>query len=134
VSADPCAIDLQSKVAREKELRSIRIGDRVELAHDLREAGGYIALRENHVANRLAVLEPWSCPNCGSNLWAEVVFENEVLTSVRHVDLTEQVLSAADFISSEALMFFPMDETLEVKKLAPGKFAGALLEASKDKA
>lgn len=128
-ASDTCDIDLQSKIAREKELRCLKVGDRVEPHPNPREDGGYLEIQESHDPERLSVIEAWSCPKCGAGfLWACVVIEGGFLKSVEPVDLTEEILSSVDYITSEALMLFSVEQVLEVKKLPPPKLIVELLK------
>jgi hypothetical protein len=129
---DDCSIDLQTKIARAKELRCLRVGDHVELDPDPREGGGYLATRDSARDDQLRVIEAWSCPLCGASfLWATAVFDDGTLLSVTPTELTEETLSAVDFITSEALMLIPMERTLEVKRLPPRELRAEMIAAAK---
>lgn len=137
IVSNPCEIDLQTKIARVKELRALQVGDYVDIDPNPKIGGGYLELREFHELNRLTVIEAWSCPNCGANfLWARVFFKDGILESVEPITLDEDGLSSADFLSSEALVFIPMDQILEFKELSPSKlrkrFLKAFVESSVD--
>ncbi len=136
VVSDPCEIDLQTKVARIKELRTLKVGDYLDIEPNPK-INGYLETRESHESNGLIVIEAWSCPHCGANfLWARVSFKNGILESIEPVDLDENTLSSADFISSEALIFIPMNQTIKFKSLPPAElrksFLKALAESSTD--
>jgi len=129
VAANPCEIDMQIKLGSRKELRSLRVGDSFEPSSQPERDGGYLRLRDHIDPGRLVALETWTCPNCGSSfLWARLVVENNRLTVVEPVALTEDVLAGADYVTAEALMLFPMDRTLEIKALAPSALRHALVE------
>jgi hypothetical protein len=130
IPPDPCDIDLQTKVGRVKKLRMLKIGDYLELDSNLREIGGYLELREAHDKTRLSVIETWSCSNCGANfLWARIVFENSILQSVEPIQLTDDTLESADFITNEVLTLMPMEFTMELKRTTPAKLRKELLLA-----
>lgn len=130
VTLDPCDIDLQTKLALVKELRTLYVGDRLELAPNPKETGGYLETREIHTPGRISVIEAWSCPKCGAGfLWARVVFEGGVLKCVESVELTEDILSSVDYITSEVLMLIPVEKTIEVKQLSPNELRAELLSA-----
>jgi len=131
VVPNPCDIDLQTKVALVKKLRTLQVGDYLELAPNLQEGGGYLELKEVHELGKLTVIETWSCPTCGANfLWANVVFEEGFLKSVETIELNENTLSSADFITSEVLFLIPMERTLEIKQLPPQQLRVELLAAA----
>ena len=132
VASEPCDIDLQTKLARHKGLRSLYVDDRLDPDPDPQTGGGYLELRASHDPERLSVIEAWSCPNCGAAfLWAQITLEGGVLRSVDEIALTEKSLSSADYITSEALMLFPMARTLEVKKYSPARRRHELVAAER---
>jgi hypothetical protein len=100
------------------------------LDSNLTETGGYLELREAHDKARLSIIETWSCPNCGANfLWARIVFEKEILQSVEPIQLTDDTLESADFITNEVLTLMPMEVTMELKRTTPAKLRKELLLA-----
>ena len=123
--ADPCAIDLQTKIARDPELRAIRVGDKVELLEDPRGAG-YLALNSAVQPSVLRVIEAWSCPSCGASQWARLTFLEEVLDSVESTDLTLKSLEAADFISWEVMILVPLERSQEFQSLGPAQLRSEL--------
>jgi hypothetical protein len=123
--SDPCAIDLQTKIARHPELRAIRVGDRVELLDDPRVAG-YLTIGSTVNPQVLRVIEAWSCPSCGANQWARLTFRDEVLSNVANTDLTTESLEAADFITWEVMTFVPLEHVEEFQSLSPAQLRSEL--------
>lgn len=109
---DPCAIDMQTKLAAEPERRRIRVGDEVELASDL-EAAGFLKLHEREQPlgghGTARIVEQWSCTSCGQAfVWARLEFDRGVLARALAVDLVETELEAADYITDQALHLAPL--------------------------
>lgn len=108
-SEDPCAIDLQTRLARSPHQRHLRVGDGVALRENPEE-GGYLRVRGKILPARLRVIEAWSCPQCGASfLWARLHFEAGTLAAVDAVPLDEPTLAESDYITGEALQLAPLE-------------------------
>jgi hypothetical protein len=118
VAQDPCAIDLQTKIFAHKQVRSLRIGDTVELDPDPVWNWGYFRLSTGTHTGRARVLETWTCPSCAANfVWALLSIDDGVLRDVRPVELTDAVLRSADYISSQVQFLFPSGDHERLRAL-----------------
>lgn len=115
---EPCAIDLQTKVADRPELRSLRVGDQIDVADNLSEA--YLRVGASPEHGMLRVIEAWTCARCGSGLlWARLTIRGGVLQLVEPVHLTAEVLRVSDFITPEALFLASGDRMSQLAALPP---------------
>jgi hypothetical protein len=130
VPLDPCAIDLQTKVAARKSLRSLRVGDTVGLAPDL-GAEGYLRVGTDPATSIVRVVETWSCPSCGSSTqWARLTIADNILRDVESVSLDETVLTESDYITSEALLLVPLERVPLLRTMVPAALRRELAAAA----
>jgi hypothetical protein len=123
---DPCAIDLQTKIASAPALQTLRTGDRIDLRDDLAGAG-YLRSGDDRHDDELSVIEAWSCPSCGQAvLWARLVVSAGRLVSADSVVLDHDTLASTDYVTSEALLLIPLEEVPHALEMSPGELSAEL--------
>src|ERR1051325_31025 len=113
----PCAIRLQTHLAREPAMAELHVGDPLQPTEDPEEAG-YYRLSENPDPTRLRVIETWTCPNCGESfLWALLSVERNILTAVDPIELDEATLAGADYITGQLAYLTPVGQDVKLNDL-----------------
>ena len=107
---NPCAIDLQTKLARAPALRRLRVGDRVEVAHDVRSH--YLRSADDSIdGDDRVIVETWTCTRCGANFnLAGLRVVRGALASIEVVLPTEERLRAIDYVTPELGLLVPADD------------------------
>lgn len=114
---DPCAIQMQTRLARKPAMAELHVGDPLRPKQDPEEAG-YYRLSEAPDPSRLRVIETWSCPYCdGSFLWAVLTVERDTLAGVEPVGLDEEALAGADYITGQVAYLTPVGQDVKLNDL-----------------
>ncbi len=134
-AADPCDIDLQTKIALQPAQNNIRAGDRIELLNDPRDRDYLLLNADWRPGSRiLRVLQTWSCPICGANpLWAKLTFQDGTLLPVDPAELDAAHLADADFITPEVLTLVPLKSVLAFQKLPPADLIRELVRVGRER-
>ena len=114
---NPCAIGMQTRLARKPAMAELHVGDPLRPKEDPEEAG-YYRLSEAPDPSRLRVIETWSCPFCDESfLWAVLIVERDTLAGVEPVELDEEDLAAADYITGQVAYLTPVGQDVKLNDL-----------------
>lgn len=130
---DPCAIDMQTRLAREPAMTELHVGDPLRPRDDPEEAG-YYRVAEKPNRSRLRVIETWSCPYCGASfLWAVLTVEGDTLAGVEPVGLDEEALAGADYITGQVAYLTPVGEDVKLNGLGLEELRAEILRLGRSR-
>lgn len=98
----------------------LRVGDRIRMGVRGAAEADYLVLRLPLPNEEVHLLHLWDCSNCGSENWAEVVLDDDLIVRIEATQLDREVLDRAHFISSmidfvyDQITGLPLYEPLEV--------------------
>lgn len=108
-------------------MAELRVGDPLRPKADPEEAG-YYRLSEAPDPSRLRVIETWSCPSCDrSFLWAVLTVVGDTLAGVEPVELDEDTLAGADYITGQVAYLTPPGEKVKLNDLGPEELRAEIL-------
>lgn len=130
---DPCAIRMQTRLARTPTMAELHVGDPLRPREDPEEAG-YYRLAEAPDPSRLRVIETWSCPYCdGSFLWAVLIVEGDTLAGVEPVELDDETLAGADYITGQVAYLTPVGEDVRLNDLSLDELRAEILRLERSR-
>jgi hypothetical protein len=98
-------------------MAELHVGDPLRPKEDP-EGAGYYRLSEVPDPSRLRVIETWSCPFCDESfLWAVLIVERDTLAGVEPVELDEEDLAAADYITGQVAYLTPVGQEVKLNDL-----------------
>jgi hypothetical protein len=108
---------MQTRLARTPAMAELHVGDPLRPKDDPEEAG-YYRLSEAPDLSRLRVIETWSCPYCDASfLWAVLTVESDTLVGVESIELNQEVLAAADYITGQVAYLTPVGQDVKLNDL-----------------
>ena len=114
---EPCAIRMQTRLARKPAMAELHVGDPLRPKEDPEEAG-YYRLSEAPDPSRLRVIETWSCPYCDASfLWAVLNVEGDTLAGVEPIELDDDALAGADYITGQVAYLTPVGQDVKLNDL-----------------